>query len=556
MRVSSAPHARSARSVARVSALEEGDCVELEVEGLGFGGIGIAHDSASGLAVLLDPGVMTLPGARLTARVTQVKARHARAAAEGTMTPSVHQVPSPCIHFSAETCGGCTALSLAYLEQVVQKGAQVAHLFRSVVAGGDVRVEPLVAAGTTERYRNKSEFFFDPRTGAVGMHPPRRPDVVTDLPGGCLLQSESADAALEAIRVAYAALGPASELRTRGKGLCSASVRTGADGEVLLNVVVNTPESVEAVRSELLPRFLDAIGAMPWATTTIVVATVEPAATTKSVHRQGSRRQGGRRKPRERRIHEKQVVLHGDRPWVIDTLCGLRFRVSASSFFQTNPAQATLLYDAAVAATLELSSMQGGIRDRPFSVLDLYCGTGTIGLCVAHAAASKGIGQVHVVGLEQSASAVADAEENARTNNVANTQFVQCDLAHADLVAVLSGLGGSIADEKASLSSFPSSSGGPPLELPDVVITDPPRGGMSAKCISDLRRLGPERIVYVSCNPSTQARDVAALCDPGGPHATYALTRVQPFDLFPHTPHIETVAVLDRAGGTRSAPFR
>jgi len=516
VRVSPAlPRVRPSVPVAR--ALREGERVALDVESLGFGGVGVARDPDTGLTVLLDPGAMTLPGSTVMARVTQVKKNHARANVEQTLEESVHQVPCACAHFSAQTCGGCTAMGLSYDQQVAQKELQVAHMFRHVAAAAAERkvVWPMVGADARERYRNKSEFFFDAATGAVGMHPPRRPDVVTDLAGGCLLQSETADAALECLRTVFAA-GTTMSRETR-EGLHSAAVRTGSDGEVMVNLSVTSASAVEAMRSELVPAFLDAFGPA----NTLVVATVEP----REMPRKGARG----RKVRERRVHEGQTVLHGGREWVTDTLCGLRFRVSASSFFQTNPAQATLLYEAAIAASLEacraLKSAGTPQGDSSYAVVDLFCGTGTLGLCVACAAASDGLDGVQVMGLEQSASAVVDARENAHSNGIVNARFLQCDLATADLATILQGWG-----------------------PPDVVITDPPRGGMSAKCISDLRDLGPARIVYVSCNPSTQARDVAALCDPTeSSRAQYALTRLQPFDLFPHTPHIETVAVLDRA---------
>lgn len=201
---------------------------------------------------------------------------------------------------------------------------------------------------------------------------------------------------------------------------------------------------------------------------------------------------------------EQLATLHG--PGVIvEALGDLRFTISPNSFFQTNSRQALRLYEVTRAFA----------NPGPGDVVhDLYCGTGSIALFCAAACRQ-------VVGFELEAGSVRDAQANAERNGVANASFHQIDLKN-------------IAAALAQCGAF---------ARPDVVITDPPRAGMHEKAVAVLRELAPRRIVYVSCNPASLARDAKALCDGG----LFRLEQVQPVDLFPHTHHIESVALLTRA---------
>jgi 23S rRNA (uracil1939-C5)-methyltransferase len=189
--------------------------------------------------------------------------------------------------------------------------------------------------------------------------------------------------------------------------------------------------------------------------------------------------------------------------FIEERLMDLRFRISAHSFFQTNSYAAEGLYQ----AVLELAELEG--RE---TVWDLYCGTGSISLCIASRAKE-------VLGFEIVADAVEDAKVNCRFNGVENCRFLAGDLKEIILNA----------------SRGPGSAG-----PPDVVVTDPPRSGMHPSVIKALLELAPRRIVAVSCNPSTLARDLSMLSE------RYGVGRVRPFDLFPHTAHIECVVRLDR----------
>jgi len=208
-------------------------------------------------------------------------------------------------------------------------------------------------------------------------------------------------------------------------------------------------------------------------------------------------------------IGEEEYILHGNST-ITECLRGLVFEISANSFFQTNTYQAEKLYQ----LIEEAANLRG---DGSEIVLDLFCGTGTIGLTLA-----KKVKNVY--GYEVVPQAVADARRNAERNDIQNAKFIEGDL---------NKIGDDFGNE------FP---------CPDIVITDPNRPGMHTKLIRFLLKLRASRIIYVSCNPATCARDLDYLCH-GLPESNmpgaYQLKGVQPVDMFPHTPHIECVCLLE-----------
>lgn len=191
-------------------------------------------------------------------------------------------------------------------------------------------------------------------------------------------------------------------------------------------------------------------------------------------------------------------ILHGD-GYITDRLCGLDFRISPRSFYQVNPVQTEVLYSVAK----KFASLSGEER-----VIDAYCGTGTIGLTMADKARE-------VIGVELNGDAVRDAEENAKLNGIKNAKFFALDA-------------GAFMDDMVKSG-----------EGADVVITDPPRAGCSMRFLKSLLTLAPKRIVYVSCNPETLARDLQVLTKGG-----YKVKKIQPVDMFPYTRHLETVVLL------------
>ncbi len=199
-------------------------------------------------------------------------------------------------------------------------------------------------------------------------------------------------------------------------------------------------------------------------------------------------------------LGNKSEVLYGE-GYITDKLCGLEFRISPRSFYQVNPVQTEVLYTTAKA----YASLTGKEK-----VIDAYCGTGTIGLTLAEDAAE-------VIGVEVNRDAVADALVNAKLNGVTNAQFICADA--GQLMADMARRG----------------------ESADVVMTDPPRAGCSREFLQSLLKLSPARIVYISCNPETVARDLHTLTKGG-----YKVQKIQPVDLFPYTGHCECVVGLER----------
>ena len=199
-------------------------------------------------------------------------------------------------------------------------------------------------------------------------------------------------------------------------------------------------------------------------------------------------------------LGDNQKVLYG-KGYIEDILCGCRFRISPKSFYQINPVQTEVLYGKAI----EFANLKGNE-----TVLDTYCGIGTIGII----AAKNGAG--NVIGAELNGDAVRDAIVNARANNLKNIRFYKADAGEFMREA---------ADED---------------EKPDVVFMDPPRAGSDRKFLDSLIKMSPKRVVYVSCNPETLARDLAYLTQ----NSPYKAQKIQPVDMFPHTAQIETVVLL------------
>lgn len=296
----------------------------------------------------------------------------------------------------------------------------------------------------------------------------------------CLLENKQAKSAILAIRDIMLRFGmqPYDEDAHVGF-LRHAVVRVGHEsGEVLVTLVTNERE-FPASRSfcrELVKR-------CPFITT--VVQNVNTRQTNVI-------------------LGEEEHVLYGP-GFILDRLCGLSFRISSRSFYQVNATQTEVLYRAAI----DLAGLTG--RE---TIIDAYCGTGTIGLVAAKNGAAR------VIGVDSVASAIRDARQNARHNGVENAEFVAADA-------------GDFMRERAAQMQG--------SDTDTVLFMDPPRAGSDEAFLSAACVLAPARIVYISCNPETQARDVAYLLRAG-----YEITAVQPVDMFPHTAHVESICLLTR----------
>jgi 23S rRNA (uracil1939-C5)-methyltransferase len=361
---------------------------------------------------------------------------------------------------------------LRYERQLEIKQAQVDDALRRIGRLDGFELEPIVPATQRWRYRNKLEFSFgtgDDGALICGFHAPGSWERILPV-ADCLLQSERGNAAREAV-VAWC----------RERGLRAWDRRT-QDG-LLRNLVVREGRRTGELQVRLVTsdRPLDTRGLAEATGADSVVWTRVPGVAETTA--------GG--------VDE---VVHGTEA-IEEELAGLRFRISAEAFFQTNTEMAEELYGVA----RRYAGLRGWER-----VYDLFCGIGTIGLSMAPRAGE-------VWGLEIVEEAIADAIRNARRNEIGNARFFAGDV-------------------RTSLRELVERAG-----RPDVLVVDPPRAGLSQKVVRRMVEAAPARIVYVSCNPTTLAPNAAQLVEAG-----YALRRVQPVDMFPQTPHIECVALLER----------
>ena len=370
----------------------------------------------------------------------------------------------------AAKCGGCQLTRLSYAEQLQWKQQRVAELL-----DGICEVRPILGMDDPFHYRNKVHAVLavdkagKPISGVYAMGTHRVVPV-----RHCLIEDRRADRIIQTI----VAMLPAYKLRiyneyTHRGFLRHILIRTGhVTGQIMVVLVATSLEfpGKKAFVQELIQRH-------PEITTVVLNCNQRETSMV---------------------LGTKEITLYGE-GYMEDELCGKRFRISPQSFYQVNAKQCEVLYRTAIDAA-QLTGAE--------TLLDAYCGTGTIGLC-----ASDGCKQL--IGVELNADAIRDAKENARRNGVENARFL-CDDA------------GRFMQKLAKEGN-----------APDVVTMDPPRAGSDQKFLQSLLMLKPKRVVYVSCNPETLARDLRVLVD-GGYRAEWAT----PVDMFPGTEHVETVVLL------------
>ncbi len=371
-------------------------------------------------------------------------------------------------------CGGCQLQNLSYEEQLRFKQNTVIRLLKAFG-----RVEPIIGMDEPYHYRNKVQAaFFTDRRGNIksGVYQSGTHRIVSV--DDCQIEDRLADKIIVAVRKLLPSFRLTTYNEDTQKGfLRHVLVKRGfATGEVMVVLVTGTPvfpsknNFVKALRKQF-----------PEITT--VIQNINPYNTNLV-------------------LGERQNVLYG-KGYIEDVLCGCRFRISPKSFYQINPVQTEVLYGKAI----EFAGLKGNE-----TVLDAYCGIGTIGII----AAKHGAGQV--LGVELNGEAVRDAIQNAKANALKNIRFFKGDAGDFMQAA---------ADEK---------------EKPDVVFMDPPRAGSTEKFLASLIKMNPKTVVYVSCNPETLARDLEYLTK----HSRYKVRKIQPVDMFPHTKHVECVVLLTK----------
>ena len=375
----------------------------------------------------------------------------------------------PCPY--AKKCGGCSLQNLSYEEQLHLKQAKLIKLL-----GRFGHVEEIIAMDDPTHYRAKIQAAFRSKSGKVvsGVYQSSTHRIVEV--EDCMLEDACAAPILATVRRLCASMKIRPYDPSSGQGfLRHVLVRRGfATGEIMV-VPVTTPGVFRSERpfvNELCRRHPEI---------TTVVRNVNASRTPLM-------------------LGQESYILHGE-GYITDRLCGLTFRISPRSFYQINPIQTEVLY----AKAKEFAALTGSE-----TVIDAYCGTGTIGLSLADSARE-------VIGVEVNGDAVVDARDNAARNGIRNATFH-----HADAGEFMQ----SMAESGRSA---------------DVVVTDPPRAGCSGKFLHSLIALAPRRIVYVSCNPETLARDLFTLKKGG-----YKIERIQPVDMFPYTSHVECVVGLTK----------
>jgi 23S rRNA (uracil1939-C5)-methyltransferase len=447
---------------------------------------GLAHGSSGDYTFSLRTGV---PGDRLGFQVHKRRRHHLDGRSAELIEEGAARVQAPCRH--SESCGGCAFQSCDYGVQLEQKHLLVSEALSAAGLTDLPEVEAVLGCENPWRYRNKMEFTFGNRRWvaphepegvdadfAVGLHAPGLYLKVIDL-AECHIVFEQGEAILGTAReLAREQQLPLWDIREHVGFLRHLVLRHGVHtGEVMVNVV--TSEENCALFEPFARGLLEAHPEI----TTLIQSINEGVA--------------------DVAVGEREIVLHGP-GYIEEELLGLRFRISARSFFQTNTLQAERLFE----IVREEAALNGDEV-----VYDLYSGAGTIALMVAPAVRE-------VLAFEQVADAVADARLNAERNEVRNVRFFEGD--------VLTEIDATLAPDSV-------------LARPDVVLVDPPRAGLHPKMVGKLLELAPERLVYVSCNLHNGAQDIAHLIEGG-----YRIQRIRPVDLFPHTPHVECVVTLTR----------
>jgi 23S rRNA (uracil1939-C5)-methyltransferase len=453
------------------------DLLSLTVTDVALGGKALARPE--GRVVFIDRG---LPGDDIEARVTRVRRNFAEARLGALLRGAPERVSPPCPH--VQQCGGCRFQELDYAAQCRLKERQVQETLAHLGGIVDPPVLPIRPAPATFHYRNKMEFSFHPGAdGApvLGLHERGTFDRVFALET-CLLPS--------ALTVEIVRLTQQVAVEHRWH-----AYHPRHHGGVVRYLTVRHLPGTDQCAVHLVAATDEIPGLEAWARAVAGLATAVRSVTLLINRSRANVAFGG----------EERVLAGGGT--IVERLLGLEFEVSANAFLQTNSHQAEALYTAALAA----ARLRGGE-----TALDLYCGTGTLTLLLARAIEGGA-----VVGVESVPEAVERAVHNAARNHLSGVRFV-------------TGEARQVLREWARGER-------PGAVRPDLVMVDPPRAGLHPRVVARIAELSPRRVVYVSCNPATLARDLKDFAALG-----YPLAEVEPFDMFPHTPHIECVARLER----------
>ena len=439
-----------------------------EITGLTSEGLGVAR--LEDRAVFIKGAI---PGEKCRIKIIKITKTAVYGRLETVIAPSDHRVAPVCPHFGK--CGGCDYMHMDYEAETEGKRQRVADALKRI--GGILCEElPITPAPTDAGYRNKAQFpvaMVDGKPEA-GFFRQRSHDLIPV--EHCHIQPEIAERARKAVlswMEKYHIL-PYDEGSHTGY-IRHIFVRTGAiSGQVMVCIVANTEKLPKREQlKEILLREL-------------------PELTT-LVHNVNTKKGNVI-------LGDTYHTIYGE-GYIEDTLCGLDFRLSPASFYQVNHHQAQVLYEKAIS----FAQLRG-----TETVLDLYCGTGTITLALSRKADK-------VIGVEVVPQAIEDAKKNALRNGIRNAEFFCADAGEAAQRFQQEGI------------------------RPDVIVIDPPRKGVTPQVIDAMAEMAPKRIVYVSCDPATMARDIKMLTEKG-----YRFVKAEAVDLFPRTKHIESIVCLTK----------
>jgi 23S rRNA (uracil1939-C5)-methyltransferase len=434
-----------------------------------------------------------VPGDVVDIKVSKKKKSFAEGKAIHFHKYSDKRTEPPCIHFGL--CGGCRWQNMAYQHQLYYKQKQVIDNFQRLGKFEFPGIRPIIPSENVYFYRNKLEFTFSNRkwltdntigagpqnTNGLGFHLPRLFDRIVDIEY-CHLQPDPSNAIRLAVKDYALAKGlDFFDNRSWTGFLRNLVIRNTSRKEWMAIMVFHydEPETILEMMQFIRDKF-------PFLRSLMYV--INPK--------------------KNDDVYGLEVRLFDGDPFITEEIPSfrkddppLKFKIGPVSFFQTNTDQAAKLYHVAA----EFADLKGDEL-----IYDLYCGAGTISNYVAHSCKK-------VIGIENVASAVDDAKVNSEINAITNTYFI-----YGDVLKVMN-------------DDFYSFHG-----KPDVIITDPPRAGMHMKVVEQILNFSPEKVVYVSCNPATQARDISLMA------GQYRVENVQPVDMFPHTQHVEDVVLMRR----------
>jgi 23S rRNA (uracil1939-C5)-methyltransferase len=426
------------------------------------------------------------PGDIVDLRITRKKKSYLEARPINFHTLSDKRVDPFCAHFAL--CGGCKWQHLEYPHQIEAKRQQIIDHFERIGKFPFPKVNAIIPSSQTQRYRNKLEYTFSNRKWLSDEE--IRSEQEIDRNGVGFHLPGNFDKIVD-IQKCYLQKEPTNEIRNEIREYARKNSLTFYDLKsnvgLLRNLIVRTSTTELMVIVQFgendetnIPKLMTHIvEQFPDIDSLYYVVNLKKNET----------------------FHDQELILFSGKAFIEEKLNGLSFKIGPKSFFQTNTMQTEWLY----AKALEMAQLTGSE-----TVYDLYCGTGTITNFVAQKAQKA-------IGIESIKEAIDDARENARLNEIANSHFVVGDIKD-------------VLDE-----SFIDKYG-----RPDVIITDPPRAGMHKDVVDAILQLKPQKIVYVSCNPATQARDLGFLV------GDYEIEEVQPFDMFPHTHHLENIVSLKK----------